>query len=54
MTELRELYQETILDHYRQPRNAGRLDRYALSPPGHRVTLLSLRWCHDSASSTGS
>jgi len=25
MTELRELYQETILDHYRQPRNAGRL-----------------------------
>jgi nitrogen fixation NifU-like protein len=25
MTEMRELYQETILDHYRQPRNAGRL-----------------------------
>lgn len=25
MDELRELYQETILDHYRQPRNAGRL-----------------------------
>ncbi|MDD2929408.1 MAG: SUF system NifU family Fe-S cluster assembly protein [Sideroxydans sp.] len=25
MTELRELYQETILDHYRQPRNAGRM-----------------------------
>ncbi len=25
MTDLRELYQETILDHYRQPRNAGRL-----------------------------
>ncbi|MBI5890372.1 MAG: SUF system NifU family Fe-S cluster assembly protein [Nitrosomonadales bacterium] len=26
MTDLRELYQETILDHYRQPRNTGRLD----------------------------
>ncbi|MDO8989472.1 MAG: SUF system NifU family Fe-S cluster assembly protein [Sideroxyarcus sp.] len=25
MNDLRELYQETILDHYRQPRNAGRL-----------------------------
>jgi nitrogen fixation NifU-like protein len=25
MTGMRELYQETILDHYRQPRNAGRL-----------------------------
>lgn len=25
MTDLRELYQETILDHYRQPRNLGRL-----------------------------
>ena len=25
MTDLRELYQETVLDHYRQPRNAGRL-----------------------------
>ena len=26
MTDLRELYQETILDHYRQPRNFGRLE----------------------------
>ena len=26
MNDLRELYQETILDHYRQPRNAGRLE----------------------------
>jgi len=25
MSDLRELYQETILDHYRQPRNFGRL-----------------------------
>ena len=25
MTELRELYQETILDHYRMPRNSGQL-----------------------------
>jgi nitrogen fixation NifU-like protein len=25
MNDLRELYQETILDHYRQPRNAGRM-----------------------------
>jgi nitrogen fixation NifU-like protein len=25
MNELRELYQETILDHYRQPRNFGKL-----------------------------
>lgn len=25
MNDLRELYQETILDHYRQPRNAGPL-----------------------------
>jgi nitrogen fixation protein NifU and related proteins len=25
MTDLRELYQDTILDHYRQPRNAGKL-----------------------------
>jgi nitrogen fixation NifU-like protein len=25
MNELRELYQETILDHYRQPRNFGRM-----------------------------
>lgn len=26
MNDLRELYQETILDHYRQPRNEGRMD----------------------------
>lgn len=26
MTDLRELYQETIFDHYRQPRNFGRLN----------------------------
>lgn len=26
MIDLRELYQETIFDHYRQPRNYGRLD----------------------------
>jgi len=26
MNDLRELYQETIFDHYRQPRNFGRLD----------------------------
>lgn len=26
MTDLRELYQETIFDHYRQPRNYGRLE----------------------------
>jgi nitrogen fixation NifU-like protein len=26
MTDLRELYQETIFDHYRRPRNYGRLD----------------------------
>lgn len=26
MTDLRELYQETIIDHYRRPRNFGRLD----------------------------
>ncbi len=26
MIDLRELYQETILDHYRQPRNYGRLE----------------------------
>jgi nitrogen fixation NifU-like protein len=25
MNDLRELYQETILDHYRQPRNFGRM-----------------------------
>ena len=25
MTDLRELYQETILDHYRKPRNSGHL-----------------------------
>jgi nitrogen fixation NifU-like protein len=25
MNDLRELYQETILDHYRQPRNTGRM-----------------------------
>ncbi|HEY6095686.1 MAG TPA: SUF system NifU family Fe-S cluster assembly protein [Gallionellaceae bacterium] len=25
MNDMRELYQETILDHYRQPRNAGTL-----------------------------
>lgn len=27
MNDLRELYQETIFDHYRQPRNFGQLDR---------------------------
>lgn len=27
MNNLRELYQETIFDHYRQPRNFGQLDR---------------------------
>jgi len=26
MIDLRELYQQTIFDHYRQPRNFGRLD----------------------------
>lgn len=26
MSDLRELYQETIFDHYRQPRNLGHLD----------------------------
>lgn len=26
MSDLRELYQETIFDHYRRPRNYGRLD----------------------------
>ena len=26
MIDLRELYQETILDHYRKPRNLGRLE----------------------------
>lgn len=26
MNDLRELYQETIFDHYRRPRNFGRLD----------------------------
>lgn len=26
MTELRDLYQEVILDHYRRPRNHGRLE----------------------------
>lgn len=26
MTDLRELYQETIFDHYRQPRNFGQLE----------------------------
>jgi len=26
MTDLRELYQETIFDHYRRPRNYGRLN----------------------------
>ena len=26
MNDLRELYQETIFDHYRQPRNFGRLE----------------------------
>ncbi len=26
MNDLRELYQETIFDHYRQPRNLGRLE----------------------------
>ncbi len=26
MNDLRELYQETIFDHYRQPQNYGRLD----------------------------
>jgi nitrogen fixation NifU-like protein len=26
VTDLRELYQETVFDHYRQPRNYGRMD----------------------------
>ncbi len=26
MSDLRELYQETVFDHYRQPRNYGRMD----------------------------
>lgn len=26
MNDLRELYQETVFDHYRQPRNFGKLD----------------------------
>ncbi len=35
MTDLRELYQQTILDHGRHPRNAGRLEGATHSAKGH-------------------
>ncbi len=45
MSDLRDLYQETIFDHYRQPRNYGRLDGANRKAEGYnplcgdRVTL---------------
>lgn len=48
MSEMRELYQEMILDHHRHPRNFGKLDganRYAegFNPLcGDRVTIYAL------------
>jgi nitrogen fixation NifU-like protein len=35
MSELRDLYQEVILDHYRQPRNCGVLDCPNREAEGH-------------------
>lgn len=35
MSDLRDLYQEVILDHNRSPRNFGRLDGADLSADGH-------------------
>lgn len=35
MSDLRDLYQEVILDHNRSPRNFGRLDGADLSAEGH-------------------
>ena len=35
MSDLRDLYQEVILDHNRSPRNFGRLDDADLSADGH-------------------
>ena len=35
MSDLRELYQTTILDHHRQPRNRGRLEHPTGSAQGH-------------------
>ena len=35
MSELRELYQEVILDHSRQPRNFGALDEECLQADGY-------------------
>ena len=35
MSDLRDLYQEVILDHNRSPRNFGRLDDADLSAEGH-------------------
>jgi nitrogen fixation NifU-like protein len=35
MTDMRALYQETIFDHYRQPRNYGRLDGANRSAEGY-------------------
>ncbi|HWP30872.1 MAG TPA: SUF system NifU family Fe-S cluster assembly protein [Fimbriimonadales bacterium] len=35
MTELRELYQEVILDHNKRPRNKGRLQEYTQRSVGH-------------------
>src|SRR5579871_6105075 len=48
-TDLRELYQEIILDHNRQPRNRGRVDNANRQAEGHnplcgdqvRVTLIT-------------
>ncbi len=35
MSELRDLYQEVILDHYKQPRNFGALDGASHHADGH-------------------
>jgi nitrogen fixation NifU-like protein len=35
MSDLRELYQETILDHTRRPRNFGKLDGATAAAHGH-------------------
>lgn len=49
MSDLRELYQEVILDHYKRPRNFGSLEQHSATAQGYnplcgdqvKVTLLA-------------
>ena len=49
MSDLRELYQEVILDHTKRPRNFGKLERTSHRAEGFRVSG-SVQWASNPSS----